>query len=78
MEALSLKEGSLGQESLLVKCGLHMGIEIPNQKAANDDGAEKHDGEKDGDEKLNESVARARLAGKRRGHFANTFLLEAT
>ena len=51
-----------------------MGIEIPNQEAANDDDAEKHDSEKDGEEKLNESIARTRLAGKSRSHLRTPFV----
>ncbi len=50
-----------------------MGIEIPNQEATNDDEAEQNDGEKDGEEKFDESVAGARLAREAGLHVANTF-----
>ena len=56
-----------------MKDSLHMGIEIPNQEAANDDEAEQNDGEKDGEEKFDESVAGARLAREAGLHVANTF-----
>ena len=51
-----------------------MVVEIHNQEAANDDGAEKHDSEKEGEEKLNESIARTRLAGKSRSHLRTPFV----
>jgi hypothetical protein len=50
-----------------------MVVEIHNQEGdSDDDEDEQNKRQKDGNEKLTKSEARARLAVKSRGHFVNT------